>query len=156
MTRIDYFDNSDAPAVNSLVPAATAVITNKKGHILLIRRKDNNLWALPGGAMEIGENIKETIIREVKEETGFDIAITRLVGIYTSPRHIIAFSDGEVRQEFSICFAGKVIGGKLQTDEESFEARFFTTKEAKNQPMSDSTRLRIDNYLARRSQPHIY
>ena len=70
MTRIDYWNNPHAPTANSLVPAASAVVINNEGKILLHRRSDNDLWALPGGAMEIGESISETIVREVKEETG--------------------------------------------------------------------------------------
>ena len=96
MTRIDYWNNPHAPTANSLVPAASAVVINNEGKILLHRRSDNDLWALPGGAMEIGESISESVVREVKEETGLDVVIERLVGIYTNPKHVVAFSDGEV------------------------------------------------------------
>lgn len=54
----------------------------------------------PGGAQDIGETITQTVIREVKEETGIDVEVTGLVGIYTDPHHIIAYDNGEVCQEF--------------------------------------------------------
>src|SRR5260370_42373393 len=103
MTRIDYWNNPHAPMANSLVPAASAVVINNEGKILLHRRSDNDLWALPGGAMEIGERISETIVCEVKEETGLDVRIEGLVRFYTNPEHLVAFSDGEMRKESSIC-----------------------------------------------------
>jgi ADP-ribose pyrophosphatase YjhB (NUDIX family) len=71
--RIDYFHDPNAPRANRIVPAATAIVTNEKGQILLERRRDNAYWGLPGCIMEIGETIGQTIIREVKEETGFDV-----------------------------------------------------------------------------------
>src|SRR5258708_12217582 len=102
MTRIDYWNNPHAPMANSLVPAASAVVTDNEGKILLHRRSDNDLWALPGGAMEIGESISETVVREAKEETGLDVGIKRLFCIYTNPNPQQAFSDAEIQQKFSL------------------------------------------------------
>ncbi len=155
MTRNDYFNNPSAPKPNSLVPAASAIVTDKHGNILLERRSDNNLWALPGGVMELGESISQTIIREVKEETGLDIAIDYVVGIYSDPNHIIAFSDGEVRQEFSICFACKIVGGTIHSNEESLEIALFKPWDIKDLSMTQSTRLRIEHYLAELPQSYI-
>ena len=76
MARIDYYNDPDAPAANSVVPSTTAVVTDDQARILLIRRRDNDLWALPGGGMELGESIVETAVREVKEETGLNIEVT--------------------------------------------------------------------------------
>jgi len=153
MTRIDYWNNPHAPTANSLVPAASAVVINNEGKILLHRRSDNDLWALPGGAMEIGESISETVVREVKEETGLDVVIERLVGIYTNPKHVIAFSDGEVRQEFSICFACRIVGGTLTISDESFEVSFFTPEAISRLAMHESIRLRIKHFLEYNPQP---
>ena len=153
MTRIDYWDNPHAPTANSLVPAASAVITDNEGKILLHRRSDNDLWALPGGTMEIGESISETVVREVKEETGLDVVIERLVGIYTKPKHLVAFSDGEVRQEFSICFACRTVGGNVTISDESLEASFFAPEEMSRLAMHESIRLRIKHFLQYNPQP---
>jgi len=105
--------------------------------------------------MEIGESIGETVVREVKEETGLDVAIEYLVGIYSNPKHILAFSDGEVRQEFSICFACRIVGGRLRVSEESFEVSFFTPDEAERLPMHESNCMRIRHYLEHTAQPYI-
>src|SRR5437660_2443291 len=95
MARIDYWNDSHAPQANSLIPADSAIVTDDQGNILLHRRTDNDLWALPGGAMNIGERIGDTVVREVKEETGLDVTPEYIIGIYTNPNHVIAFSDGE-------------------------------------------------------------
>ncbi len=87
---------------NSLTPAASAVVTDEDGRILLHRRSDNDLWSIPGGAMEIGESIAETAVRETREETGLDVRPLYVVGVYSNPGHVVEYSDGEVRQQFSV------------------------------------------------------
>jgi ADP-ribose pyrophosphatase YjhB (NUDIX family) len=155
MARIDYFNDPDAPEPTKIIPAASAIVSNYEGKILLQRRSDNDLWALPGGAMEVGETIGETAIREVKEETGLNVEPVSIVGIYTNPKHVVAFSDGEVRQQFSLCFACKLLGGEMQVSEESFEVGFFSPEEIERLNMHPSIRLRIQHYLERRVQPYI-
>jgi ADP-ribose pyrophosphatase YjhB (NUDIX family) len=155
MARIDYCNDPDAPQPTKIIPAASAVVTNHEGKILLQRRSDNDLWALPGGAMEVGETIGETAIREVKEETGLDVEPVSIVGIYTNPKHVVAFSDGEVRQQFSLCFVCKLLGGEMQMSEESFEVGFFSPEEIERLNMHPSIRLRIQHYLEHRIQPYI-
>ena len=66
-TRIDWFDDPNAPEPNSVVPSANVIVTNAQGQFLLIRRADNGNYALPGGAMELGESLVETAVREAKE-----------------------------------------------------------------------------------------
>jgi len=101
--RIDFYDDPSAPAANSLVPSVNVVVTNAAGDVLLIRRSDNQNWAVPGGAIDLGESMVQAAVRETKEETGIDCEITGLVGIYTDPKHVILHAgNGEVRQEFSI------------------------------------------------------
>lgn len=56
------------------------------GKVVLVKRKDNGLWSLPGGFVDWGEEISQAVIRELKEETGLDVVrIDRLVGVYSSP-----------------------------------------------------------------------
>jgi ADP-ribose pyrophosphatase YjhB (NUDIX family) len=155
VTRVDHFNDPDAPPANSLVPAASAVVVDQAGRILLHRRNDNDLWSIPGGAMEVGERIADTAVREVKEETGLDVQPEALVGIYTDPRHVVEYGDGEVRQQFSVCFACRVVGGDLAVSDESLEVGFFSPAEIEPMPMHESIRLRIRHYLQHRSQPVI-
>ena len=66
--RIDFYDDPDAPRATSLVPSANVVVTNADGDILLIRRSDNGNWALPGGAMDLGESLPDAAVRERHRE----------------------------------------------------------------------------------------
>jgi ADP-ribose pyrophosphatase YjhB (NUDIX family) len=149
MGRRDYYDDPDAPEANSLVPAASAIVVDEGGRILLHRRRDNDMWALPGGKMELGESVASCAVREVKEETGFDVEVIGIVGIYSDPKHVFAYDDGEVRQEFSICFETRIVGGERAVSDESYEVSFFEPDEIDGQPMVNSIRLRVTDYLSR-------
>jgi ADP-ribose pyrophosphatase YjhB (NUDIX family) len=67
--------------------------------------------------------IAAAVVREVVEETGVTVEITGLVGIYSDPRHVIAYSDGEVRQQFNVCLRARPTGGMPRATEEASEAR---------------------------------
>lgn len=155
MARIEHYDDPDAPQPNALVPAASAVVTNERGEILMQRRTDNNLWALPGGTMDFGETIADTAIREVREETGLDVEIERIVGIYSDPRHVIEHSDGEVRQQFNICFAARLVGGTLRGSDESTDVRWIPSDNLDEFDIHLTTQLRLQHFLEYRSKPYI-
>lgn len=74
--RIDYYDDPGAPRASSLVPSVNVVVTNHAGDILLIRRTDNGNWALPGGAIDLGESAAQAAARETREETGIECEVT--------------------------------------------------------------------------------
>jgi ADP-ribose pyrophosphatase YjhB (NUDIX family) len=154
--RIDYFDDSNAPTANSVVPSANVVVVNDAGEILLIRRTDNDNWALPGGAMDLGESLPETAVRETTEETGIRAEVTGLVGIYTDPRHVILYtSNGEVRQEFSVVFTARPLGGEPTPSDESREVHWIAPNKIGSLQMDQSMRMRIEHYLAGSGKPHL-
>ena len=90
MARTEYFNDPEAPKANSIVVAVTVFILDDQDRVLLIRRTDNGLWAIPGGAQDFGEYIAETAVRETREESGIDVEVTGIVGIYTNPNHVMA------------------------------------------------------------------
>jgi ADP-ribose pyrophosphatase YjhB (NUDIX family) len=151
MPRIDYHDDPAAPAANSLVPAASAVVTDERGRIVLHRRSDNDRWSLPGGAMELGESIAGCAVRETLEETGLEVEVTGIVGVYSNPGHVFAYDDGEVRQEFSVCFAARVIGGEPRVSDESTEVAWFRPEEIAGLSMVEAMRLRVLDFLEGRT-----
>jgi ADP-ribose pyrophosphatase YjhB (NUDIX family) len=156
MRRIDYYDDPAAPPPNSLVPSANVVVLNDDDAVLMIRRSDNDNWALPGGAMDLGESLPDCGVRETKEETGIDCEITGLVGIYTDPRHVILYtSDGEARQEFSVVFTARATGGSPTPSDESKDVRWIEPAALDELAMDRSMRLRISHYLSASAQPHL-
>jgi 8-oxo-dGTP pyrophosphatase MutT (NUDIX family) len=155
MARVDYFDDPDAPTPNSIKPAAVGCVTDERGRLLLEHRVDNDLWALPGGTLDFGESLVDTVVREIKEETGLDVEVTGLVGIYTDPRSVIAYSDGEVRQQFTISFRCRLLGGNLQHDSESHELRWVAQDELDGLNIHPAMRMRIDHYFEHRPEPYM-
>ncbi len=155
MARIDYIDDPSAPKANSVVPSVVAVVEDHDGRVLMIHKTDNNLWALPGGGHDIGESIRETVVREVREETGYDVEVTGIVGTYTNPNHVMAYDDGEVRQQFSIAFSAKLVGGALRASDESREVAWVAPADLDMLQVHPSMRLRIQHYLDRRPSPYI-
>jgi 8-oxo-dGTP pyrophosphatase MutT (NUDIX family) len=154
--RIDYYDDPDAPAANSLVPSVNVVVVNGSGEILMIRRTDNGNWAVPGGAIDVGESVAQAAVRETCEESGIECEITGIVGIYSDPKHVILYtSDGEARQEFSIVLTARPVRGRPTPSSESSEVRWVPAAEVYGYTMDRSMRLRIDDYLARRQSPVI-
>lgn len=148
MARIDYIDDPNAPAINSVVPSVVAIVQNERGELLLIHKTDNDKWALPGGGHDPGESITATVVREVKEETGYDVEVETLTGTYTNPRHVMAYDDGEVRQQFSLAFRARVIGGERRTSSESDQVEWVALADLDGLTMHPSMRQRIDDALS--------
>ncbi|MET4644188.1 NUDIX domain-containing protein [Streptomyces sp. NBC_01707] len=155
MARVDYINDPNAPKANSIVPSVTVVALNEAGEVLLIHKTDNDLWALPGGGVDVGESVADAAVRETKEETGFDVEVTGLVGLYTNPAHVMAYDDGEVRQQFSICFTARIVGGELRTSSESKEVAFVAPDRLDGLNIHPSMQMRIEHGQARRSEPYI-
>ncbi|MFH9068071.1 NUDIX hydrolase [Streptomyces alboflavus] len=155
MARTEYYDDPDAPEPNSLVVAASAVVIDDQGRVLLQRRSDSGLWALPGGGMEMTDSLPGAAVREVKEETGLDVEITGLVGTYTDPKHVIAYSDGEVRRQFNVCFRARLVGGTPALSDESLEVRWVAPADLGPLDMHHTQRLRLRHALEERRAPYL-
>jgi ADP-ribose pyrophosphatase YjhB (NUDIX family) len=154
--RIDYHNDPEAPAANSMVPSANVAVTNDAGELLLIRRSDNDNWALPGGAVDLGESLPHAAIRETKEESGIDCEITGLSGTYTDPGHVLLYtSNGEVRQEFSIVLTARATGGQPTPSDETSEVRWVALDDLPSYAMDDSMRFRVRHYVEHRERPYI-
>jgi 8-oxo-dGTP pyrophosphatase MutT (NUDIX family) len=122
-----------------MVPAVSVVVVNEASEILLIRRSDNGNWALPGGAIDLGESLAQAAVRETREETGIDCEVSGLTGIYTDPKHVILYeSNGEVRQEFSIVLTARPVGGRPTPSDESTEVRWVPPAEIHNYAMDQA------------------
>ena len=107
-----------------------------RGEVLLQRRGDTNKWGFPGGAIELGETPQMAAIREAKEETGLDVKVGRIIGVYTDLD--ITYSSGDQAQSIVIAYELIEVGGELFCDQkETTELRYFS-KENKPQLFTKS------------------
>ncbi len=106
-----------------------AIIKTNDDKVVLVKRKNppyKGWWALPGGIVEYGETVEEAVKREVKEETGLEVEIEKLVNVYSDPNR-------DPRGHFiSICFLCRRVGGTLEAATDAAEVSVFPLKEVRN------------------------
>jgi 8-oxo-dGTP diphosphatase len=135
--------------ITLLTPTVAAIVRDENGHVLLIRRGDGRGWSLPGGLMEPGELLADSLVGEVQEETGLDVEPVRLVGVYSDPKvNHITFSNGDQVHLVSATFECAVVGGDLRPDgDESLEVTYFAP-DALPEALVPAHRVRIEDALA--------
>src|SRR5437868_4254217 len=147
MARVEYWHDPTAPIANSLVPAAGVLAVNERGEILLQRRRDTGQWALPMGKQEIGETVTQCAIRECAEETGVEVEIIGVLGIFSDPAHIVAYTDGEVRQEYEVTLLGRPTGGAPRPNVEASDVCWAAPATLDQLDVHPTMRRQIDHYL---------
>ncbi|WP_405735027.1 NUDIX domain-containing protein [Streptomyces sp. NBC_01537] len=155
MGRTEYWYDAAAPKANTLIPACNMLVARPEdGAILLQRRRDTGQWALPGGAMDIGESPAQCSVRECKEETGIDAEPTGLLGVYSPPDHVVAYSDGEIRQAYEVTVIGRPVGGKPTINDEADAVRWVLPADLDSLDIHPSMRRQIGHYLDG-AYPHV-
>lgn len=143
-------------STRAIRPGVSAVIRDGEGRVLLQRRTDNDLWGLPGGAVEFGESVRRALAREVLEETGLAIEIGRVVGVYSDPEHhqIVTYPDGNVIHFVSLCFECTRTAGTLALGDETSALAWFdpAALPADVMPMH---RLRIADAVTPAAAPYV-
>ena len=107
------------------------------------------------GRMESGESATEACAREVLEETGLRVRVTRLIGIYTSPDFVIEYADGSRFQIVAMSFEAEVIGGALTTTEETTEFGYFTPRQIESMDLVEHHVPRIADAVANQRQAFV-
>ncbi|MEC0281869.1 NUDIX hydrolase [Terribacillus saccharophilus] len=124
------------------IVSAAAIVQNEHGDILLIKGPRRG-WEMPGGQVEEGESLADAAVREVMEESGIEIEVTKLCGIYQNT-------------ESSICntlFLGKPIGGVCTPSEESLEVGYFPLEQVKEMLTWGNFLERIESCLDEERHP---
>ncbi|MDX8035154.1 NUDIX domain-containing protein [Lentzea sp. BCCO 10_0856] len=150
----DHFRDPDAPRANRLWPVVQVAVRTDEG-LLLIERADDGYWALPGGLVDVGETFAHAAVREAREETGYEVEVTGLVGLYSDPEHVTSYDDGTVSQECSMVFRARVVGGVKAVSDESTQVRFVKAEEIENLRMHPSMRLRVEHALGPGGEPYL-
>ena len=154
MGRVEYWNDPQAPEPNSLVPACGVLATDDEGRILLQRRRDTGQWAIPMGKMELGETPSRCAIRETREETGVLTEITGILGIYSDPGHVVAYSDGEIRQEYEVILLGRPVSGTPAANDEASDVAWIEPDNLTAFDIHPTQWRQLRDYL-NKSWPHV-
>jgi ADP-ribose pyrophosphatase YjhB (NUDIX family) len=110
-----------------IVPGGRVVLRNSSGEILLQERTDFRLWALPGGAPEIGESIEDNLRREIFEELNVKIQSFIPIGFSSNPDfETVTYPNGDRIHNYSLILLATDWTGDIKINEESIQARFFS------------------------------
>jgi ADP-ribose pyrophosphatase YjhB (NUDIX family) len=153
--RVDYWADPAAPRPTSRKPSASVIVRNGAGDLLLLRRPDSGRWTIPTGGLKKNETLTQCAVRECHEETGLDVELTSLVGVFSDPRHVIVYAGGAVRQPVNTCFSARVIGGQLTTTDEASEVAWVPVAELEDYDIHPSILRRIAHGLRAGGVPHV-
>jgi ADP-ribose pyrophosphatase YjhB (NUDIX family) len=137
------------------IGCSAVIFAPDRAKILLTRRTDNHLWSLPGGAMDPGESAAETCVREVLEETGLQVTIVRLVGVYSSPDWLVEYQDGNRVQIVAMSFEAQPVEGQLTTNREVSEFGYFSKQEIEGLELMQNHHQRIEDAFANQPQAFV-
>jgi 8-oxo-dGTP pyrophosphatase MutT (NUDIX family) len=152
--RVEYWNDPNAPKANTLVPACGTVTVDESGRILMQRRRDTGQWALPMGKMEIGETPSQCAVRETAEETGVLVEPVGVLGVYSDPGHIIAYTDGEIRQEYEVMLIARPVGGHPEANDEASDVRWVKPEELHALDIHPTQWRQLNDFLGG-TTPHI-
>ncbi|WP_019636485.1 NUDIX domain-containing protein [Paenibacillus fonticola] len=128
MGMSDYYKNLREKLGNQLLfmPSVVGIIRNKQGEILFGRKHNEENWGLIAGAIEIGENPAQAMVREAFEETGLDVEPDRIIGVYGGEERRFTYDNGHQVEYLTIVFDCKIRGGQLNPfNEEMKDLKFF-------------------------------
>ena len=154
MGRVEYWNDPAAPKPNSLVPACGILAVDDLGRVLLQRRRDTGQWAIPMGKQELGETPSQCAIRETQEETGVLTEITGILGVYSDPRHIVAYTDGEIRQEWELILLGRPVSGRPAVNDEASDVRWVAVADLESLDIHPTQWRQLRDWL-NGSGPHV-
>jgi 8-oxo-dGTP pyrophosphatase MutT (NUDIX family) len=137
------------------VGSAAVIFDDRREKILLTQRSDNGQWCLPGGALDPGESASENCVREVLEETGLEVGVKRLIGIYSSPHYMIQYPDGRKVQIVAFCFECEITGGELSLSNETTAFGYFSEEESEALDLILTHRQRIKDAYNYQELPYI-
>jgi 8-oxo-dGTP diphosphatase len=130
------------------IVAAGGFVENKQGEILLVKVRRSGDWVFPGGQVEVGENLIDGVIREIKEESGIDVVVSHLVGIYSNTATYEGHSGVKiVPTKVMFDFVCEPVGGELITSDETSDSRWVSKDEVLSKVSAPALQTRYQAYL---------
>jgi 8-oxo-dGTP pyrophosphatase MutT (NUDIX family) len=152
-----YFHDPAAPLASGVVPSAFTAVRRPGDLLLLVQRCDSGLWELPGGRVDVGEDVRAAAVRETAEEAGIGVRITGLVGLYSDPCHVVRGVDGLVRQQFAVVLRAEPAGAEEPPRPDGIETRaaaWVGPGELARLPVEPACRMRIAHALSAADHPY--
>ncbi|BFH14276.1 NUDIX hydrolase [Paenibacillus melissococcoides] len=129
------------------IVAVGGIVENEQGHILLVKTQHEG-WVFPGGQVEAGENLIDALCREIKEESGIDVEVSRLIGVYSNTG-TYKWHDGvtDVPTKLMLEYTCTAVGGQLSTSEEISDVRWLAKEHVLDLIAEPAIRTRYQAYL---------
>ncbi|MFD2614144.1 NUDIX hydrolase [Paenibacillus gansuensis] len=129
------------------IVAVSGIVENEQGQILLVKTQHGG-WVCPGGQVEVGENLMDALIREIKEESGIEVVVSHIFGVFSNTG-VHKWHDGVtgVPTKVMLDFVCKPVGGQLCTSEETSDCRWVAKDQALNLITAPAIRARYQAYL---------
>jgi 8-oxo-dGTP pyrophosphatase MutT (NUDIX family) len=128
---------------------SAVIFDEAREKVLLTKRADNGLWCLPSGGVESGESVEETIVREVREETGLKVRVLRLVGVYSDPNSLIVYDDETAVQIVAMSFEVEIIDGRPGLSDETSDWGYYSLEEIDKLDMLLNHHVRVQDAFER-------
>ena len=126
---------------------SAVIFDDAREKVLLTKRADNGLWCLPSGGVDPGECVEETVIREVREETGLAVRVLRLVGVYSDPDWLVVYGEHDAVQMVALNFEAEIVTGAPGLSDETSDWGYFSLEEVSKMDMLLNHHIRIQDAL---------
>jgi len=118
-----------------LLPSVTVLVFNPEDQVLLVRHANNNVWVAPGGMIEVDEVPEAAAQREMREETGCEVELLGILGVYGGPAFRVLYQNGDEVAYVMTVYEARITGGQLQPDgQETLEVGFFSPDQVADLP----------------------
>ncbi|MFD2117884.1 NUDIX hydrolase [Paenibacillus yanchengensis] len=130
------------------IVAAGGFVENDQGEILLVKIRRSGEWVFPGGQVEVGENLMNGLVREINEESGIDVEVSHLIGVYSNTATYEGHSGVKIiPTKVMFDFVCKPVGGKLTTSDETADSRWVSKNKVLDMISAPAIRTRYQAYL---------
>lgn len=134
---------------------SAVIFDDAREKVLLTKRADNGLWCLPSGGVDPGERVEETILREVWEETGLQVRVRRLIGVYSDPDWLVVYDEQNAVQIVALSFEAEISSGKPGLSDETSDWGYFSLEEIDKLDLLLNHRTRILDAFAMQQEAFI-